>query len=176
MRNVIQWIAVPALVVSAPQAAWATIYFTVEQAQQAIFPQAKLNKLEIELTHEQRKAIQKACRVKVRQPRLQVWKAEDGGWFIVDEVIGKHEFITYAVGLDANGTVKQVEVMDYRETYGGQVRDASWRAQFAGKTSESKLKLDDDIQNVSGATLSCRNITNGIKRLLATHDLVLKEY
>ena len=36
------------------------------------------------------------------------------------------------------------------------------------------LKLDEDIQNISGATLSCRHLTDGVKRLLALYDLVLK--
>jgi len=33
------------------------------------------------------------------------------------------------------------------------------RAQFVGKTGRSKVKLDDDIKERSGATLSCRHIT-----------------
>jgi hypothetical protein len=174
MRNVIQYLAVPALVVGAP-AAWATTYLSIEQAQTAIFPEAKLQKLELELTPAQRKAIEQASNVRVRQTKLRVWKVEGGGWFFVDEVVGKHEFITYAVGVNEDGCVKQIEVMDYRETYGSQVRDEKWRAQFAGKTSKSRFKLDDDIKNVSGATLSCRNLANGVKRLLATHELVLKQ-
>ena len=104
----------------------------------------------------------------------QVWRVSGGGWFIVDEVVGKHEFITYAVGLNANGSVKQIEVMDYRETYGGEIRNENWRAQFVGKTSQSPLKLDRDIKNISGATLSCRHITDGVKRLLAFYDIALK--
>jgi Na+-translocating ferredoxin:NAD+ oxidoreductase RnfG subunit len=107
-------------------------------------------------------------------PTLNAWKVEGGGWFLMDEVVGKHEFITYAVGLDAQGAVKQVEVMDYRETHGGQVRQEAWRAQFVGKQHGAVLKLDDDIQNISGATLSCRHITDGVKRLLATYDVVLR--
>ena len=93
---------------------------------------------------------------------------------MVDEVVGKHEFITYAVGLNSDGSVKQIEVMDYRETYGGEIRNEKWRAQFVAKTSRSKLKLDSDIKNSSGATLSCRQITDGVKRLLAFYEIALK--
>ena len=103
-----------------------------------------------------------------------VWRVGAGGWFIVDEVVGKHEFITYAVGLNSDGSVKQIEIMDYRETYGGQIRDQKWRAQFIGKNSRSTLKLDSDIKNVSGATLSCRHITDGGKRLVAFYEIALK--
>ena len=153
----------------------AVTYLTVEQAQAAIFPGRKLTSADVKLTDEQRKAIAKASAIRVRNPQQKVWKVEGGGWFILDEVIGKHEFITYAVGLTEDGAVKQIEVMDYRETYGGQVREEKWRAQFTGKKHGAKLKLDDDVQNISGATLSSRHIADGVRRLLATYELALKK-
>jgi len=42
-------------------------------------------------------------------------------------VIGKHELITYAVGIGSDGAVRGVEILDYRETRGGEVRDPRWR-------------------------------------------------
>ena len=171
----IHWIALPALVAGAACPAWAVTYLSTEQAQQAIFPKARMRKLDLQLTLAQRKDIEKAGGVKVRAPRLDVWKVDGGGWFFVDEVIGKHEFITYALGLNADGSVKQIEVMDYRENYGGEVRRPEWRGQFAGKKYGAKFKLDDDIKNISGATLSCRHLAEGVKRLLATYELVLKK-
>jgi FMN-binding domain len=174
MRPTIQWLTVPALVCGAAPV-HAVTYLSVEQAQAAIFPGKKLLPADLKLTTEQRKAVEKASGVRVRNPDLKVWKVEGGGWFILDEVVGKHEFITYAVGLTEDGAVKQIEVMDYRETYGGQVRNEQWRAQFTGKKHGAKLKLDDDIQNISGATLSSRHIADGVRRLLATYELILKK-
>jgi len=52
--------------------------------------------------------------VRVLHDEQQVWRVSGGGWFIVDEAVGKHEFITYAAGLTADGSVKQIEIMDYR--------------------------------------------------------------
>jgi len=173
-NGTILWLT-PATLAASVVAGHAVTYLNVEQAQKAIFPGARLTALPVKLTDAQRKAIEKAGDQRVRQTELKVWQVEGGGWFIVDEVIGKHEFITYAVGLTADGAVKQVEVMDYRETYGGQVRDEKWRAQFVGKKHGAKLKLDADIQNISGATLSSRHIADGVRRLLATHELVLKK-
>ncbi len=174
MRTTIHWLAVPALACGAVPV-HAVTYLSIEQAQTVIFPGKKLTSAAVELTKEQRKAIEKAGGIRVRNPDLKVWKVEGGGWFFLDEVIGKHEFITYAVGVTQDGAVKQIEVMDYRETYGGQVRDAKWRAQFTGKKHGAKLKLDDDIRNISGATLSSRHIADGVRRLLATYELVLKK-
>ena len=105
--------------------------------------------------------------MRVLHDEQQVWRVSSGGWFIVDEVIGKHEYITYAVGLNATGAVQGIEIMEYRETYGGEVRNPKWRAQFVGQTKNATLQLDKDIKNISGATLSSRHITEGVRRLLA---------
>jgi Na+-transporting NADH:ubiquinone oxidoreductase subunit NqrC len=75
--------------------------------------------------------------------------------------------------LDDNGAVKDVEILEYREAYGSEVTNPKWRAQFAGKSRESPLKLTKDIQNISGATLSSKHITDGVRRLVVTYDLVL---
>jgi Na+-transporting NADH:ubiquinone oxidoreductase subunit NqrC len=77
------------------------------------------------------------------------------------------------VALDPAGTVRDVEILDYREAYGGQVRDPRWRQQFIGKRAGQSLKLGSDIKNISGATLSSKHVTDGVRRLLATYQLVL---
>jgi FMN-binding protein len=173
MKSEFAFIALPLSALVAPST-FAVQYLSVNQAQRAIFPGKSLTAAPVKLTPAQRKAIEQASGVRVLRDDQQVWRVSGGGWFIVDEVVGKHEFITYAVGLNADGSVKQIEVMDYRETYGGEIRNENWRTQFVGKTSESQLKLDKDIKNISGATLSCRHITDGVKRLLAFYEIALK--
>ena len=173
MKSEFVFIALPASALIAPSA-FAVQYLNVEQAQKAIFPGKSFTAAPVKLTSVQRKAIEQASGVRVLHDEQRVWRVSGGGWFIVDEVVGKHDFITYAVGLNTDGSVKQIEIMDYRETYGDQIRDQKWRAQFVGKTSKSTLKLDSDIKNISGATLSCRHITDGVKRLLAFYEIVLK--
>jgi Na+-transporting NADH:ubiquinone oxidoreductase subunit NqrC len=88
-------------------------------------------------------------------------------------VIGKHEFITYALALGADGTVRGVEILEYRESYGGEIRNPKWRQQFVGKRPGSQLRLDKDIKNISGATLSSRHVTDGVRRLLVTYQMLL---
>jgi hypothetical protein len=169
-----KWTVAPLVIFSDALPSYATTYLTIQQAQQAIFPGARLTPADIRLTDAQRKQIEKLSGIRVRNPEQKLWQVAGGGWLILDEVLGKHEFITYAVGLNADGSVKQIEVMDYRENYGAEIRGDKWRSQFAGKTSKSKLKLDDDIKNISGATLSCRHVTDGVKRLLAFYEVALK--
>ena len=173
MRAESVFLALPISAIVAPSA-FAVQYLTIDQAQESIFPGKSFTAAPVKVTAAQRKAIEQASGVRVLKDEQSVWRVRGGGWFIVDEVVGKHEFITYAVGLNQDGSVKQVEIMDYRETYGGQIRDQKWRAQFVGKTNNSALKLGGDIKNISGATLSCRHITDGVKRLLAFYEVTLK--
>jgi Na+-translocating ferredoxin:NAD+ oxidoreductase RnfG subunit len=155
--------------------AYATVYLTVEQAQAVLFPGATFQPDPRTLTEAQAKAIARASGVDVRSKQVKAWRASTGGWFIVDEVVGKHEYIPFALALDEKGAVKGIEILEYREAYGGQIRDPEWRKQFVGKAPGTKLQLSKNIRNVSGATLSCKHVTDGVNRLLVTYDLVLKQ-
>src|SRR5262249_49920929 len=101
------------------------------------------------------------------------WKAQAAdkllGLFVVDHVIGKHLYIDYAVALDPTGRVMRVEILQYRESYGGEVREPGWLAQSVGKTSSSPPKAGSDTRNISGATLSSLHVTDGVRRVLATY-------
>jgi len=176
MRPAAAWYAViPALAV--PASAEATVYFTIPAAQQAMFPGARMVDRSIPLDAAQRKAIAKAAGAPGYDKVQRIWEAQVGGkragWFMVDRVIGKHEYITYAIALTPDGAVRGIEILDYRESYGGEVRNANWRKQFAGKRAGQSLKLVRDIKNISGATLSSRHITDGVRRLLVTWQMLL---
>ena len=96
----------------------------------------------------------------------EIWRAMQNGklhgFFIVDYVIGKHPVIDYAVALSPEGTVKQIEILNYRESYGGEIRNPDWRKQFVGKGPRARFALNEGINNISGATLSCRHVTEGV--------------
>lgn len=169
---------IPVAVIAAPSG-YAADYLTVPQAQAQMFPGAQMTDHTLKLSPDQRDRIKATSGLRQRWDEQKVWRADkDGkleGWLIVDEVIGKHEFITYAAAISPDGRVLGVEVLSYRETHGGQIREAGWRKQFVGKTVADPFKLDQDIQNISGATLSCRNVTDGVKRLLTIHQLYLRK-
>ena len=141
-----------AAVISAASPAYAVKYLSIEEAQKQAFPQATRF-------------------TEVQAGR--VWKAEGAGhvagFFVFDRVVGKHLYIDYAVALSPAGAVQRVEIMEYRESYGGEIRSPSWLAQFVGKTSGSALRINGDIRNISGATLSSTHVTEGVKRILATY-------
>ena len=157
-----------------PQISCAKTYLSRDEAQRAIMGDLTLTPIAVELTRDQMHAIRKASKVRVRRPKLNAWKSADGHWFLVDQVIGKHENIDMAVGIDPTGGVMGIEILVYRETYGHQIRQPKWLAQFLGKDHRERLRLDHQIKNISGATLSCRHVTDGINRLTQTWVQVLQ--
>ena len=152
----------------------AKIFISVEQAQKKMFPGQSLKKTPVILTETQIEKMRTASSVRYPFRGDSIWQATDNGWFVIDEVLGKHEMIVYAVGITAEGTIKDIEILEYHESYGYQVAEESWRQQFVGKSSSSAIKLGTDIKNISGATLSCKHVTDGVKRLMVMHDLVLR--
>lgn len=174
----VRWL-VPAVMVAVAQPCVAARYMSAEQARALIFPAAdEYVAKAVQLTPEQMRDIDKASGVPGRTAQQPVWqvlsKGKPVGWFFIDQVIGKHELITYALGINADGTIRQVEIIEYLENYGSQVRYPNWRNQFVGKNVDSLLRLESDIDNISGATLSARHLTEGIKRLLFVHRAVLR--
>jgi hypothetical protein len=97
MDGWVRWSA-PAAAIAITLPAYAYQYATVGSAQQQAFPAARFEEV---------------------QPQ-RVWKALAGGrvagYFFVDHVIGKHLYIDYSVALEADGHVRRVEILTYRES------------------------------------------------------------
>jgi Na+-translocating ferredoxin:NAD+ oxidoreductase RnfG subunit len=182
MNSKLFYLTIPALTIPAlviPATAQAVQYLTLEQAQQIIFPEAsEFKPFELKLNDEDSKRILEQSGVRPNKGRLEIWQANKGtqllGHFVLNEVIGKHEFITYAVGILPDGSVTAVEIMDYRENIGWQVKEITWRNQFTGKKINDYLEVGENINNISGATLSCKHVTEGVRRLLTIYELKIK--
>ena len=160
--------------VSAPIIAQAKIYMTAEQAHQILFPNKQLTKAPFIIIDDLQERMRAASSIRHPFQGDRIWRTPDGGWLIIDEVVGKHEMITYAVGIHPNGSILGIEILEYVESYGYEVGEAQWRKQFSGKTAKDPIKLNQDIQNIGGATLSCKHLTDGVKRVLVLYDLALK--
>ncbi|MDH3251169.1 MAG: FMN-binding protein [Ignavibacteria bacterium] len=96
----------------------------------------------------------------------------DTGLAVIDNVRGKDQMITYLVAITPDLVVKDLEIIAYREPYGGEVRNKSWQAQFSGKTVSDPLRPGRDIMNITGATISVRAVTFGVRKILATLTLL----
>lgn len=89
------------------------------------------------------------------------------GFAQVGNVLGKDQPITFLVAIDAEDRLKDVDILVYREPYGGEVAYEPWRRQFRGKTAVDSLRVGREIRSISGATISVYAVTLGVRRLLA---------
>jgi hypothetical protein len=89
------------------------------------------------------------------------------GFARVRNVKGKDQPITYLVAIDPGDALKDVDVLVYREPYGGEVAYEPWRKQFRGKKTGAPLVVGKDIRNISGATISSHSVTLGVRQTLA---------
>jgi hypothetical protein len=161
--------------------AFATQYLTTEQAQKAIFADATSFKpVTVQLSADQMQQMEKLSGLPARSAAWRTFSAYQGdkllGYIVMDEVVGKFELISYAVGLLPDASIKQIEILTYRESHGFEIRNARWRQQFVGKTaSGGGLSIGDGIANISGATLSCTHVTDGVRRIAALAQVALKK-
>jgi hypothetical protein len=169
--------ALPA--VFAPFAVFATVYMSAADAARLMFPEATAFAPRPKLpTPEQAQLI--AAHSDGSAASTAFWKVSTAmagdlvlGYVISDSVVGKFDLIDYAVALAPDGTIRDVEILAYREAHGGEVRTTAWRRQFVGKNASAPLAIGDDIANISGATLSCTHLTDGIRRIARYGQLVL---
>jgi FMN-binding domain len=154
-------------------------YLSIEAAQRMLLPQADhFVEVALALTPAERAQVAALAGPQPPHRSLRAWKGLRGsellGYVFVDEVIGKEDFITYAVALDARGQTSEVEVLAYRESHGGEIRNGAWRQQFAGRAGLQHLRVATDIKNIAGATLSCEHVTQGVRWLAALWQVALE--
>lgn len=147
----------------------AKCYLTREQAEKICFPEADTIEWKSHrYTPAQAMAIRKASGLMVIDPGIWYGVALKDkkvvGVLVFDRARGKHELIDYVIALTPEGKVRQIEILEYRESWGHEIRRAGWRKQFVNQDAQSKLKLHDGIHNIAGATISCRNVTDGVRR------------
>ena len=97
------------------------------------------------------------------------------GFARVRNVKGKDQPITFLVAIDPQARLRDVDVLVYREPYGGEVAYESWRRQFRGKGAADPLAVGRDIRGISGATISVNSVTDGVRRSVAEFSRWLEQ-
>jgi hypothetical protein len=154
-------------------------YLSLDAAQHAVFPGADaFVPVVVAPSQEQLTALVSQAGPQPPHGNLRIWKATRAGallgYVFIDEVIGKENLITYAVGIDAGGALANLEIMSYRESHGGEIRNPAWRAQFDHRSALTQLRFGIDIKNISGATLSSEHVTQGVRWLMALWQSLLR--
>lgn len=153
----------------------AEVYLTEEEALKLMFPKSERIKKDIvRVSADKKKVVEERIGWKFPENDFEVFIGETGpqidGYALIQNTIGKHKPMTYMVGVDNTGHVLNVELLVFRESRGSEVRTKRFNAQYEGKTVADPVRLNKDIINISGATMSVRSMTAGIKRVLVLVD------
>lgn len=117
--------------------------------------------------------IQPSGKWTVHSKNLEYYVAKSGGkpvaYIATTSGKGYSSFIQMLVSLDTDMRIRDVNILSFNETpgLGDQILEKSFIGQFKGKTLPQivliKGETKDNIQAISGATISSRGVTNGVK-------------
>jgi Na+-translocating ferredoxin:NAD+ oxidoreductase RnfG subunit len=148
------------------------VLLSAEQARKEVFPEATV--FEQETKNFSAESIQKIEKKLGRSfeehnPTFDKAKGKSGealGYGVVLDEKGKYRPITLFVGVTPEFKVRDVAVMVYRESRGGEVKRKRFLNQFKGKTSTDPLRVHRDIIHITGATISSHSVASAIQRAL----------
>lgn len=153
----------------------AEVFMTEEDAVKIMLAGSdRVRKDVIRLSREKKDAIEQRIGWKFPEESFELYIGETGdkidGYAMVHNTIGKHKHMTYMVGVDNRGACTDVELLVFREAKGSEVRRKRFNAQYEGKTVSDPIRINKDIINITGATMSVRSISAGVKRVLVLVD------
>lgn len=147
---------------------------TVEDAIHQVFPNAtSLDRENICLSSEDVSQIEKEANVSLKSNQfvqlVRIIVKKDGepiGSAVQDVVQGRWGPIYFLMGIDSGGAVAGVVVLEYKENRGRPIAKARFLRQYLGKTIADALRLRKDINGITGATVSSRALTDGVRKNL----------
>jgi hypothetical protein len=153
----------------------AEVFMSEDEAVKIVLPKSqRVRKEVIQLSQDRKDLIEQRIGWKFPEESFEIYIGETGnkidGYAMVHNTIGKHKHMTYMVGVDANGACSDVELLVFREARGSEVGRKRFNVQYEGKTVLDPIRINKDIINITGATMSVRSISAGVKRVLVLVD------
>src|SRR3989304_2874106 len=153
------------------------VYLTEEQALTLIFPDCdRILTDELILTAEEKGNLEKLLNRRLFEDGFKVYAGEKDGVIkgdaVVTEEIGKFHPFTFIVGVKLDGEINNIAVLVYRESRGGEIVKKRFLYQFIGKSFKDPIRINKDIINITGATMSVQCMCAGVRKVIA----VINEY
>lgn len=152
-------------------------YLTEEEALALVFPECdKIVTDELVMAAEEKNKLEKLLNRRFYEDGFKVYigkkKGVIQGYAIITEEIGKFHPFTFIVVVKPNGKINNVAVLVYRESRGSEIVRKRFLYQFIGKSFKNPIRINKDIINITGATMSVQCMCAGIRKVLA----VINEY
>ena len=148
------------------------VYQTLEEFLSQTFDQTP-NVLRLTLKGDLSKQVKDILGHRYKKIRVPYWQEGCRSVWILEE-IGKEKYITTGFVVNSQG-LEKVKVLIFRESRGWEVKHDFFSDQFINTKLTEKHKLDKRIDNISGATLSVRAVTNISRMALLLHNHVTQD-
>ncbi|MCP5003108.1 MAG: hypothetical protein GY941_04025 [Planctomycetes bacterium] len=148
------------------------VFLTPEQALKQAFPDCdSIVYDEVVLTEDEKKQLQKRLQRKIFEERFTVYvgikSGVIAGYAIITEEVGKFHPYTFIVSSNPEGKIRHIAVLIYRESRGSEIMNKRFLHQFKGKSLKNRIRINRDIINITGATMSVVTMCTGVKKVLA---------
>jgi len=153
------------------------VYLSKAEALEHVFPAAtRVVELRHILSRDEIGRVETLTRKPLAEGGFYLYAAmSDGtpiGYAAIVAEVGKVKPITHIVGVTPQATVDRVAVMIYRESHGADVAGQRFMRQYEGMSLKDSIRLDKDVINIAGSTLSGHAICRGVRKALAAVQAV----
>ncbi|MDX1695314.1 MAG: FMN-binding protein [Ketobacteraceae bacterium] len=156
-----------------------SVHMTKDEALEKVaFPESdRIERRTLFLEPDQLKALSQRAYGKV-ESRLQTvyvgWKGDTvTGYAVIDTDIVRSKAATYIAVLTPEGVLRDVRILAWQEPPEYQPPQR-WLDRFIGRDLDnSSLRVGQDVDAISGATLSVRMLAKHMRRAVALHDVLL---
>ena len=157
-------------------AAGAEVLMERDEALATAFPEAEVEKRILYFSEDERARVEELARAPMDSGLFTTYVARsDGavaGYAFIDTRTVRSKAATFMVVLGPEGDVRSTRILAWQEPPEYQPPQR-WLAQFTGGRLDAGLEAGEDIHAMSGATLSTRVLTEGVRRVVAIHRLKL---
>jgi Na+-translocating ferredoxin:NAD+ oxidoreductase RnfG subunit len=87
------------------------------------------------------------------------------GYLVLDQAKGRYDYFDFMVVFSAQVEIMDVEVLLYRSEHGGEITSRKWLKKFIGLKDWGKNKTTQNVDAISGATISSNGMKNAIEKI-----------
>jgi thiamine biosynthesis lipoprotein ApbE len=151
------------------------VFLTKEEALKKVFPDCdEIAYDEIIITDEERNRLQDRLKRKIFEDNfityIGVNSGKVAGYALITEEVGKFHPYTFIVSTNPKGKIRDIAILVYRESRGAEIAHKRFLYQFKGKSLKNPIRINKDIINITGATMSVVTMCTGVKKVLAVID------
>lgn len=159
------------------QIGWSELLISRDQAFEKVFPNSKIVKKNHFLSEKEKNSIQKLARSKVSSDLVDYYVAyqqnQIKGYLLIDTHLVRTKSQTLLIVLSPNGTVRKLLTLAFHEPQDYRV-PIRWLNLFENQNLTDSLWMKQDIDAVSGSTLTSWAVLKSVRRALAIYQVLLR--